>query len=73
MVPIYELWGLVFGCCNFVSVYGIAWNVSIVNYAKHEHVEEALKWFISMRCEGLFPDAATFVVVYGLAWNVFME
>ena len=33
---------------TFVSVYGITWNVLIANYAKHEHVEEALKWFISM-------------------------
>ena len=48
MVPIYELWGLVCGCHNFVFVYGIAWNVLIAIYVEHEHVEEALKWFISM-------------------------
>ena len=52
---------------TFVSVYGITWNVLIANYAKHEHVEETLKWFLSMSCEGLSPDATTFVVVYGIA------
>ena len=55
---------------TFVFVYGIAWNVLIANYVEHEHVEEALKWFISMSYEGLPPDVATFVVVYGIAWNV---
>ena len=45
----------------------------IANNIEHEHVEEALKLFISMSCEGLSPDVATFVHVYGLAWNVSME
>ena len=36
------------GATILVSIYGIACNALIANYAKHEHVEEALKWFISM-------------------------
>ena len=33
---------------TLVSIYGIACNVLIANYVEHEHVREALKWFISM-------------------------
>ena len=56
-----NLW--VVRAATFVSVYGITWNVLIANYVEHEHVEEALKWFISMSREGLSPDATTFVAV----------
>ena len=37
------------------------WNVQ-------EQVEEVLKWFITMTCEGLFPNISTFVVVYGYGY-----
>ena len=33
-------------------------------YVEYEQVEEVLKWFITITCEGLFPNMATFVVVY---------
>ena len=60
---------------TFVFVYGIAWNVLIANYAEHDHVEETLKWFLSMSCEGLSLDTTIFVdalwitleCVYGIA------
>ena len=65
--------GLSLDVTTFVSVYGIAWNVLITNYDEHEHVEEALKWFICMSCEGLSLDATTFVVVNGIVWNVSIE
>ena len=37
------------------------------DYVEQEQVEEILKWFITMSCEGLFPNIATFVVAYGIS------
>ena len=65
--------GLSLDAATFDSIYGLACNVLIANYAEHDHVEEALKWFISMSYEGLSPNASTTVVVYGIAWNVSIE
>ena len=35
------------------------------DYVEQEQVEEVLKWFITMTCEGLFLNISTLVVVYG--------
>ena len=55
MVPILSCEG--FCSCLWNSLEGL-----ITNYAQQEHVEEALKRFISMSCEGLSLEATTFVV-----------
>ena len=65
--------GLSLDAATFASVYGITWNVLTANYVEHEHVVEALNWFISMSYEVFSLDATTFVVVYGIAWNLAME
>ena len=43
----------------------VAFSFLDKDYDEQEQVEEILKWFITMTCEGLFPNIATFVVVYG--------
>ena len=50
-----------------LKVYGSIGGFLDKDYVKQEPVEEVLKWFITMTCEGLFPNISTLVVVYGYA------
>ena len=46
----------------------VAFSFLDKDYVEQEHVEEVLKWFITMSCMGLFFNIASFVVVYGYGY-----
>ena len=51
--------------CSLPSKLVVAFGFLDKDYVEQEQVEEVLKWFITMTCEGLFPNISTLVVVYG--------